>query len=354
MISPLLDDGAGRIARAAVAVSAFSAQHFPQAIRQVLSAIPAEIELDIVFDAPVRPQLGQWLDDAGRTNTINLHQAPEGLNYSLWLQDPLLIRADGSASASDAFARYQDREIALFLRNTLGWPQCEPGIDVDGGNVITHGDLVLVSADVDADEDALSAFDPSRRLISLGTAQPCVPETTRQTDRPQPGWTETLHQLSLEDTRQPVFHLDHMIAPAGHSAGKPRFLVGCPRLGASMIGHPLWDHAQPDAFDEIAAMLEASGAEVIRNPQPLAWVARPDRQLRRWFHLPVHHVLIPADAVLLPCFANEHWPELRPLDAANADIWAQLGFQVIPVPDMMAFAEARGGPRCMVKVTARR
>ena len=305
MISALLDDGAGRIARAAIAVSQFSAQNFAEAIRSVLLHLPSEIELDVVVDASEESSVQGWLAETGRVGDVRFHRAPEGLNYSLWMQDPLLIRSDGSASISKAFDRYQDREIAELLRKSAGWQMTEPSIHIDGGNVVTHHGLTLISADTEASANALKAFDPMRSVVRIGTARPCIAESSRQTDRPLQGWTETLNYLSTEGTRQPIFHLDHMIAPAGTQAGKPRFLVGCPKLGAKAIGHPLWEHAQPDAFDEIAALLEALGAVVVRNPQPLAWVDRPERQFRRWFHLPVNNVLIHGDAVLLPCFINK-------------------------------------------------
>ena len=352
MLPPLLDDGSGRIERAALAISTFSAENFGNAICNVLRALPNETWLDVVTDVAVARDVRGWLDEAG-LGLARLRVAPGSWNYSLWMQDPLLVRVDGSVAVSEVFDRYRDRDIALFVREKAGWRAAESPIHIDGGNVLVHGALTLISADVESDDDALAAFDPMRRVVRVGTAAACLLEMTRETDRPAPGWTETLHYLSTRGTHQPIFHLDHMIAPAGFEGDRPRFLVGCPRLGAELIGHPLWDHSQPDAFDEIVAVLEASGAVVVRNPQPLAWVDRPDRKFRRWFHLPVNNMLIHGDRVLLPCFANDHWPELTRLDAANAELWRGLGFEVIPISGMMAFAEAMGGPRCMVKVTAR-
>lgn len=349
----LLQDGAGKIAGAAITVSEFSADAFAPAIQNVLRALPDQVSLDVVTDAGTRERVESWLVDAGRQSGSTIYLAEHGLDYSLWIQDPLLLRQDGSASVSDAFERYRDKDIALFLRIGAGWPAAKASIQVDGGNVITHGHLVLVGLDAEADSAALEAFDPSRKVVRIGTAKPCSVETSRQTDRPLPGWTEVLDYLSAEGTHQPIFHIDHMIAPAGFVAGRPRFLVGCPRMGAQIIGHPLWPHAQPNAFDEIAGALHANGAFVLRVPQPLAWVDRPERNLRRWFYLPVNNVLIDGGSVLLPGFANEAWPELEALDNANVALWRDLGFDVVLIPEMMALAEAMGGPRCMVKVTAR-
>ncbi len=353
MIAPLLQDGTGWIDRAAVALSAFSVGTFPGAIQSVLRTLPKDIRLEVLTAPSVAGQVSGWLDAAGRSGSASVHVMPEDLDVSLWLQDPILIRSDWTTTVSEAFERYDDWSAARLLVERLGWPEILSSIQVDGGNVLTHGDVVLVGSDAVADDVALVRFDQSRTVLQTGTAKPCAEERTRSTERPEPRWHETLDYLSAQNTRQPIFHLDHMIAPCGFEHGKPRFMVGCPKMGARTIGHPIWPQVQADAFDEIARLLRRRGMAVVRNPQPLAWVDRPEQRQRRWFHLPVNNVLIHGDAVLLPCFASKAWPELEALDAENTALWQSLGFEVIPVPDLMALAEAMGGPRCMVKVLAR-
>ncbi|MEL7467952.1 MAG: hypothetical protein AAFN27_05845 [Pseudomonadota bacterium] len=353
MTAPLLDDCAGRIARVAIAISPHSAETFPEAIQSVLAALPKTATVEIIADAAVQDRVRQWLGQADRSECARLHVAPDGLNFSLWLQDPILIRDDGTAALSPVFDRYDDLSLARHLLGELGLRVEEAALHVDGGNTIANGSLALVSAGSAGHVDALRRFDPARTVVPVGTSEPCAPEVTRSTNRPMSGWQETLNYLSDPEAHQPIFHLDHMIAAAGCSGDTPRFLVGCPKRGADVIGHPLWPHAQPLAFDEIATLLEQAGAEVIRTPQPLAWVDRPEQSYRRWFHLPVNNVLVDDTSILLPCFANESWPELAALDEANASIWRDLGFDVAPIPGMMQLAEAMGGPRCMVKVLDR-
>lgn len=353
MTASLLDDCAGRISRVAIAISQHSAETFPDAIQSVLAALPKAASVEIIADAAVQDRVRHWLDEADRSAGARLHSAPDGLNFSLWLQDPILIRDDGTAALSPVFDRYDDLTLARHFLGELNLLIEEAALHVDGGNTIANDRLVLVSAGSTGHVDALRRFDPARTVVPVGTSEPCAAEVTRSTNRPMSGWQETLNYLSDPEAHQPIFHLDHMIAAAGCLDDTPRFIVGCPKRGADVIGHPLWPHAQPLAFDDIAALLEQSGAEVIRNPQPLAWVDRPEQSFRRWFHLPVNNVLVDGSTVLLPWFANESWPELAALDEANANIWRDLGFDVVPIPGMMQLAEAMGGPRCMVKVLDR-
>lgn len=350
----LLTDGDGRIACAALAVSDFSVREFGGAIQSVLKALPADVRLHVLTDAKARAQVRAWLGRYRPDSQSDVHEITRDLDFSLWIQDPVLFGANGTAFLSACFDRYDDRDAAGQLAEAMGCPQVPSSVQVDGGNLIVHGDIVLISANAHANDADVAALDATRRFIAVGTRLACPVQQTRTTDRPAKGWTEIVHALSAEGTRQPIFHLDHFIAPAGHVGNRPRFLVGCPRLGAEATGHPDWPHAQAEAFDEIAACLENHGAEVVRNPQPLVWVDRPDKNLRRWFHLPVNNVLIHGDSVLMPAFTNGHWPELAAIDRANAEIWQACGFAVHPVPEMMALAEGMGGPRCMVKVTARR
>ncbi|MEM7213249.1 MAG: hypothetical protein AAF479_15410 [Pseudomonadota bacterium] len=319
----------------------------------MLYALPEGVRLEVLVGASVQEIVEGWLGETGRLQDSSLHPVPDNLNFSLWLQDPLLVRTDGSMSVSDAFERYDDLTTTRLLLDTLKQPEQQASIAVDGGNVLVHGGTVLVSADAGADAPSLSAFDPGRTVTAVGTVAPCAVERSRETDRPRPGWREILDYLSAETTHQPIFHLDHMIAPCGEEHGRPRFMVGSPRMGAKAARHPLWPHAQAEAFDEIARLLRGRGMAVVRNPQPLGWVDRPELSRRRWFYLPVNNVLIDGNDVLLPCFANDAWPEFEAVDAENIDLWQSLGFDVVPIPGLMALAEAMGGPRCMVKVLER-
>ncbi len=350
----LLSDSDGRIAGGALAISGFSAREFGGAVQSVLRALPADAHFHVLTDPAASVQVRAWLDQYRTGSRVEVHEAPGDLEFSLWIQDPVLFREDGTAVLSPEFDRYDDRDAATMLTGAMDCIQAPSPVHVDGGNLIVHGDMVLISANAQATDAELAMLDPARRFVRVGTRLPCRAQQTRETGRPAKGWSEIVHALNVDGTRQPIFHLDHFIAPAGHVGGRPRFLVGCPRLGAKMIGHPEWPHAQAEAFDEIAVCLENQGAEVVRNPQPLVWVDRPDRHLRRWFHLPVNNVLIHGGTVLMPAFANAHWPELAGVDGANAEIWQACGLDVQPVPEVMALAEGMGGPRCMVKVTARR
>lgn len=350
----MLSDSAGHIASAALAISGFSAQEFGDAIQSVLIALPGHARLHVLTDRSSQAQVNEWLASCRSESATEVHEAERDLDFSLWLQDPVLIGSDGTALFSPDFDRYDDRVAAGMLMEATGLPCAPSPVHVDGGNLIVHGETVLVSANAQATDSELAALDPGRRSIRVGTRRPCPAQKTRPTDRPAAGWSEIVHALSVEGTRQPIFHLDHFVAPAGFHGGRPRFLVGCPRLGAEAIGHPVWPHAEAEAFDEIADSLADQGVEVVRNPQPLIWVDRPEKRLRRWFYLPVNNVLIDGKKVQMPTFGSRYWPELAAVDRANATIWRSLGFGVIAIPDMMALAEGMGGPRCMVKVLARR
>lgn len=235
----------------------------------------------------------------------------------------------------------------------------------EGGNIIAAGNWLLIGADIvtqtSCDPAKLARLiDPTRQPVVLSTKTPVEPEVTEPTDRPAPGWTHTLRWKLGQVSRQPMFHIDLFVAPAGTADdGSPRFLVGCPRQAAEIIGHPLWPHAMADQFDEIATQLTDAGADVIRNPLPLIWKDHLENRHRTWFHLPVNNVLVEdlgpgGRTVWLPGFASPAWSELAEIDNQNAAIWSMLGYSVIRIPGMMPLAENLGSLRCMAKVIARK
>ena len=361
----LLDSERGRISRILLAVSSYGAQTFGSAIQSVLSGLPREARLDILVSASALDTVSEWLRAAGPGETACLIEAPDELAFSLWTQDLFLARANGEVEFPPQFQRYQDLQAAKVLTSGAELNTHAANIYFEGGNVLAAGNWVLIGEDValqnQVDPDVLvSAIDPGRRPIILGTELGDAHEVTRATDRPAHGWKETLHWRMPDGSRQPLFHLDLFIAPAGTGeSGQPRFLVGCPRRGASALGHPVLPQALADAFDRIAGQLVEAGAQVIRNPMPLIWKDDPDKQERLWFHLPVNNVLVEnlgheRKTVWLPCFASEHWPELQEIDNANAAIWALLGYSVIRIPGLMPLAENLGALHCMAKVVERR
>jgi hypothetical protein len=309
-------------------------------------------------------KVSEWLRASGPGAPAYLSPAPKNMAFSLWTQDMFLAREDGVLLTPPRFDRYQDLEAANALASNAGYKSKASSFYFEGGNILPVGDFLLIGADTitqnGGDAQAIcAAVDPTRKPVVLGTGTAVPSEQTKRTNRPRTGWNETLRWKVIDGSRQPLFHIDLFIAPAGKtSEGTPRFLVGCPRRGAQELGHPVWDHALSDQLDEIAAQLSATGADVIRNPMPLIWKDQPDRKQRTWLHLPVNNVVLEdlgpeGRTVWLPCFGGGTWEELASVDDVNAAIWAMLGYSVIRVPNLMALAENLGALHCMAKVVAR-
>ncbi|MEM6622268.1 MAG: hypothetical protein AAF674_08580 [Pseudomonadota bacterium] len=350
----LIDDAFGRIQHILLTIPDFAVDEFAPALQSVIRALPAHANIDVLAGPAHDAAVNDWV----RTYpNIRVHRCRQDLDHSHWAQD-----AVGGATNADRpvlfwskrFARHDDARAGAHLAALAGYPLHAIDAPYDGGNVLVQGDLILAGADLGPPED----LDPTRRMIVIGTQEPCPPEAQVPTKLLPKGWQEIRRSGVEAGSQQPLFHLDLFLAPAGLGAnGRPRWLVGCPRLGAAALGIALLDHAGAEAFDEIAEVLRRNGCDVVRNPQPLVWSDQPTAKLRTWFHLPVNNVLVEIRAdrstVWLPCFQSETWPELAAIDAANAVIWQDLGFSVVKVPDCMALAERRGAVRCMCNVVSR-
>lgn len=363
--APLVDAARGRIKRMLLAVSSFGADRFARCCQSVLSSLPREVHIDILVSPPAASRVRDWIDAAGRTERTMIIPAPEDLDFSLWVQDVFAIRAGTPRVVMPAsFERYNDLKAAEFLADAAGLATERLAFPFEGGNVLACDDWLLIGGDGlelagTRGTDFGAALDPHRRPLVLQCVDALPAELTRPIAGQPGGWTETLYHCEFLGRHQPLFHIDLFVAPAGRTGnGQPRFLVGCPRMGADVLGQSLPEHALAPAFDEIAAQLEAEGAAVLRNPMPLIWVDDVDKRHRTWFHVPVNNVLVedcgPAGRrVLLPCFAQDHWAELEAVDSANRQVWERLGFEVRPIPDLLALAENRGALHCMCKVIER-
>lgn len=362
----LVDSAAGRMTRILLALPAFAVEHFGPPVRAVVTALPEDAALDILVSRSAADTVAEWL--RGRAGRVNLVLAQDDLDYSHWVQDALLAAtaADGTPRLllSRRFERYQDAEAARRLAAGAGIPLTESDLAFEGGNVLPCGERLLLGADTahqnGGDVSTLtSTLDGAREPLVLGCDGPVPVEQTRAAAHPGEGWTETLHYRVSDTSHQPLFHIDLMVTPAGEAEdARPCFLVGCPRLGAQALGHPLLDHANAGAFDDLAEALGRAGVRVVRNPQPLVWMDDVDERHRTWFHLPVNNVLVEDRGagrrrVWLPCFGQDHWSELAVVDDANAAVWEDLGFDVQRVPGLLMLAENRGALRCMCKVMAR-
>ena len=329
-----------------------------------MERLPGHARLDILVAEPVTATVSAWVARSGPGAQACLIEAPADLPFSLWTQDLFLAREDGVLTLPPHFDRYSDLDAARLLARGAGHPTTEAPAYFEGGNLIAAGEMLLIGADMviqnGGDGKALAdQLDPHRYPVMLGTREPVEPEVTEPTDRPAPGWSHTMQWKISPGSRQPMFHLDLFVAPAGTTPdGTPRFLVGCPRRAARLLRHPERLHALSDSFDEVAETLSATGAQVIRNPLPLIWKDQPDEQHRTWFHLPVNNVLLEdlgprARTVWLPGFASRTWPELSVIDDENAAIWAMMGYSVMRIPGLMPLAENLGALHCMAKVVAR-
>lgn len=267
--------------------------------------------------------------------------APEGLEFTVWAQDPFLVVGDRLVQPAE-FEHDGDDAIAPLL-----------GMDVErsvlhfqGGDVLVGDDFALVGrACSDGFEELLGC-----RVVRVGTDLP-VP---RETNRALPdGRIEVVHRAV--GRAAPLVHLDLFITLAGNK----RLLVGSPELADDVLGRPPVDHSLSALFDDIAQQLLDEGFDVVRNPLPLTYGdgrrlvdGRPEN-VRLWYFATANNCLVGDGHVWLPTYGYGAWPELAATDDANRRIWEGLGFQTHTVSGWHPFAQRLGALHCITKVLSR-
>ena len=238
----------------------------------------------------------------------------------------------------------------------------------EGGNVLA-AESCLVGADTYdralRDRAAEAGSDPLGWMAEIEGRRPvhvvgCRSALARR--RPMrfeiaPGnfsWRQDVDRcISWDGSRQPVFHLDMFITPAG---GR-RILVGDPVLASRMIDIDLPEEFPVSAFDEIAGDLQRAGFNVIRNPLPFVYFDDPESRLREWFYPSANNCWVQCgeagDRVWLPEYGFGAWPELKATDDANAAIWRDLGFKVERLGDFLPLVDQLGSLNCASKILER-
>ncbi len=154
--------------------------------------------------------------------------------------------------------------------------------------------------------------------------------------------------------------MDVYVTPAGRdAAGRPRVLVGDPTMAAEISGLEAPSPAFSGRFDAEAEGLAALGFSVIRNPLPAIGIEHAHRR-RRTRHLLsannawVEAVDVPCRRAWLPLFAQGPDDPLAAVDAAMARLWADLGFETVPVAGLRPLALRNGGLNCASRILRRR
>src|SRR5690606_10761053 len=178
-----------------------------------------------------------------------------------------------------------------FLSKSLGINRVKAPLYFEGGNLLIGDDFFLMGADYIVDsmldlkgvllpEDSTLAteelaklfsryLDHERKFLTVGSLLYVPQEEEQEFEMDGVTWTETLQSKNIEGTVQPLFHIDMFMTLAGRNkAGKYQVLVGDTRMAAEVLGEELTGYGMPDVFDDVAALLERQGFEVIRNPLP--------------------------------------------------------------------------------------
>lgn len=269
---------------------------------------------------------------------------PPIADYTPWIQDTFLVRAaaDGPRLlASPRVARPDgglDADLPAMIATQLDWPLATLPAALVGANVLVDGNAVLIGRNALADAgDARGAL-----LDQLGGAD------HRTLILPGRG-------------RQPVDHLDLVVALAGRSGpdAVPTAIVGSPALAVRITGQdPDVPPACAAGLDRLARELERSGYRVARIPV-LRRRARPEWKAGwlSWTNvLPARWTEAAGERrrVVLPAYGTDGGPLLEDLDAAAAETWRALGFEISAAEGPFTWMSVfDAGVRCLTKVLER-
>ena len=372
------------------------------ALRGLLGALPAEVDLIVAGPAAALSQAGEWPELAARRQ-VGLVAVPEETRFTIWSQDSFLAArspADGTpVMVLPARAKRQaDDVVARLVADAAGLATTRAALAFEGGNILVGNDFILIGADCGIRQDrspppAWRALDPTRTAFVVGTEAAYPRSTVRLIETSTGPMVE--EQFGHAGLFQPLFHLDAFISLAGPGVdGRERVLIGDSRMAVAIVNDrrlPGGDQSLADRLDEIARTMAASDRfAVVRNPLPIvpiddfglfAWsrrrlqeafsdaaglpevlaafdrLGRRSVPVRRWRAASQNGGIAFAEGehaatVILPTYAHGSRRFLAPAERANRELWQRLGYKVVELPDFIQFATENGTAHCLFKVIA--
>ncbi|MBZ9801080.1 hypothetical protein [Mesorhizobium sp. ES1-6] len=360
------------------------------ACEELVKCLATVTDIDVLADRD-NPKLAQdWVTRVAPKGRFAMIPATDEKLNAIWIRDPFLCKERGNHRTYVKTGSHpQEARQADWLAAVDGSTIASLKVVLDGGDCLVGQDYWL--AGVQAVHEtvrinkityldacmAISKIDRRRLHIAGYRARDLksrlywiLVEARKRAKKylavqPLQAWTDTniispyiriiLEMIYIlrhpEELLQPWAHIDLVLALTGikdETTGKPIVLVANPTLAPSCPVDGA-AHTQNDPLDALEVYLKEIGYCVRRNPAPFSG---PKGDARRLF--PYNNVIVSndPDIVWLPQFALADGT-FADADAANVEIWRQLGFKVIPVPGWCAFLLSDGAIRCATKTLVR-
>lgn len=385
----LVPSAAGAIARLLLTIPSYAvlggaSNPYGAVYRDLLAKLPPQTEVVILTHEAVAETVRAWAAAAGRSMPTDVIATDDFLGFSVWAEDGYVVIEDGDGRHAfvepAAFPRYGDALVADQVSAGAELGLYQAPLHLQGGNVLIGDDFFFIGIDyplltfeegilnapTQAAEDELLRqvyrryLDAERTFVPVGTTLPVPPASLREFRLGGETWREEIHAGNAPGTRQPIFHIDMFVSLAGRGAdGRYRVLVGDPREAARLTGEPLQPHAMAPVFDDIARDLTRRGFAVTRTPLPLVYADDTEARVRSWYFATSNNVLVHAPAgerpsVFVPTYAHGPFAQrLAATDRRTAEIWRELGYDVVALGDFHPFASNLGAAHCIKKYLAR-
>lgn len=348
----------GAIDHLLLCVPGDEALEFSGVYAALIDSLPPETSLIILAQPSAQPHIDAWPCDPLRRERWTIIDAGDAPMTS-WACDLTLAGRDARGEAlllaTPQIDRREDARLPAILAEHGTVTMRYASAPFEGGNILISDKHVFIGAD----SPALAELNTDGRETILIAAPECPAELSRSATRGTDQWQEVFHYHNTVGTQQPIFHIDMFMTLAGPDAdGREQILVGDPEMAAEILETPLHPLVLAVQFDAIADDLTARGFAVTRNPLPMIYMDNVEERRRKWFYASSNNVLVQrSDAagniVWMPEFGHDNWPELAKTDAANREIWQELGYEVRMITEGQKLAENLGGLHCLTNVLKR-
>ncbi|MEP2989844.1 MAG: hypothetical protein ABJN65_12235 [Parasphingorhabdus sp.] len=348
----------GAIEHLLLFVPTYEAENFANIYAALINSLPSKASVLLLAQTGAEVEIENWTipkNQRERMTIVDVGEAP----MTSWACDLFLACTNGNGQemllATPSIERREDDRLPGFLADHGLYPITYATEPFEGGNILISKKHIFVGSD----SPVITELKQDGREIVIVGAPDCPSELRHSAHHGDEQWEQIFHYQNKPETRQPIFHVDMFMTLAGPGAdGRERVLVGDPAMAAEIFDDPLYPLSLAEKFNAIAEDLSARGFDVIRNPLPMIYMDNVEQRTRTWFYANSNNVLVQrseteGNIVWMPEYGHDNWPELAKTDAANWDIWENLGYEVRVITDGQRLAENLGGLHCLTNVLKR-
>jgi len=341
--------------------------------KKIFSSFSKDVKLIIVTHRIAKIKITDLIINLNLKNKFKIIYIDNLLDFSIWSQDSFLI---GQNELYDFkyfikpshFIRKDDDKLVEIIAAKTKTKLLKTDLFFQGGNILVGDDFLFIggndlitnkltkSIDNNKISEFCSSLDNKKKIIPIFSKKKIPTEILRKIKIGNEVWEESIYYGNLNNTVQPIFHIDMFITIVGKNKnGQNTILVGDTKLEKFGFKQKKTPNLLTNVFDQIAHQLSNQNFEIIRIPLPMISYDDKFNKIRKWYYATYNNVIVENNpkCVWIPNYNVKEFDYLHEINDYNVQVWKKLGYKVNIIRNFNKFTQNYGSINCIAKVLNR-